>query len=221
MQIGDDFTETIDGNDSNQYVSWWPTEEANFTVGTALKSIFEKRKVGKTTINFKTDCVSEGYLPDHIIQLDTSTDQEDNMSAAWKAVYLKPKHGVVVGSTFSNLRKNCSTIVSRVIHAANLYSLKWSENHHSFWTPAKIYKLALSVRGTLMTWDEFNDIQTATSGSDLAEGIVGNKGKLINKARSGAYCTLGLPCEYQQQDGSSFQLCEEFEGQERLSGINF
>jgi len=195
MNIGDDFSGLKNGNIQGTYVSWWPKKRAKFEVGEVIKAAFKFKKKGTTNLDFVLDCHSEGFLPDHIISIPTTGGQEERMMSAWMQVY----H--VNEEKYSNLRNNCSTIVSRVLHAAGIGAEKWSENHHSFWTPACIRILARSAKGTFLSWKKFNELQKETSGADFARYVYDPQGRglvHVDEARSGYYCSTGVPCKFQR-----------------------
>jgi hypothetical protein len=126
-----------------------------------------------------------GEQPDHIVKMDTSAEQENKMKAEWLTVKMKAG-----GSSYKTLRKNCSTIVARCLHAAGFYALKWAVDNNFAWSPADIYRLAVKAGGTPILWTEF---QQRLQASGITAADYGN----ITKARSGRLCTIGVPCEYQ------------------------
>jgi hypothetical protein len=174
-----------------KYVSWWPGGDgAVFGVGDLVKSVFTKSKKGSHSLCFFSDIESEGYLPDHVIELRTTTNQETAMTAEWKTVFMKRS-----GASYANLRKNCSTIVARVLHAAGFHAQKWAVDSNWVWTPADVRKLAEKVGGVRLRWNDFADrvIQlSAKTVSSMAGGI--------DSARSGRLCSTGAPCAHQQNE---------------------
>jgi hypothetical protein len=110
------------------------------------------------------------------------------MRAAWRAVFLK--NG---GSSYRTLRKNCSTIVSRVLHAGGYHARKWSEDSNWVWSPADVARLARRAGGENMTWDDFLLCLGVSRISPIDWGF-------DVEARSGRYYTTGAPCRF-QRDG--------------------
>lgn len=192
LNIGTTFAKTTEVADNdNSYVSWWPVRGVDFKVPAMIKNVFQKAKTGRVRHTFTDDLVFEEYLPDHVIRLDTSAEQENDMRAAWRAVFLKDG-----GSTYKSLRKNCSTIVSRVLHAGGFYAKKWAVDCNFAWSPADIRKLALAAGGEAMQWPAFLEVLAE---NDIRPADFKNfEGDSIYQARSGRYCTTGAPCKYQK-----------------------
>jgi hypothetical protein len=195
INIGECFDVSFVGLTSN-YVSWWPndgdSEDPKAKLGKLgeFGNAFGPNRAGGRQFSIVSDVREEGYLPDHVIRLDTSEDQEKKMRAAWKEIYNKKG-----GASFKYFRKNCSTIASRVLHAGGLYSKKWAANLHFVWTPADIRKLALGAGGELMSWTDF----LAVLAKDYVEPTAFKKyGEPVTHARSGVYCTTGAPVKYQK-----------------------
>jgi hypothetical protein len=171
----------------NSYVSWWPGEGADFSVKGIVKSLFQKAQKGDRNATIIEDVNSEGYLPDHVIKLDSTGTQEANMKAAWLTVAHKKG-----GSSYKNLRKNCSTIVSRVLHAGGYYAKKWAIDTNFAWSPADVRRLADAAGGTHMTWVDFLEV--------LKKSNITAKDFPTTNARSGVYCSTGAPCDYQKTE---------------------
>jgi hypothetical protein len=183
MNIGGIFDKGAVSVAMNSYVSWWPSDGASFGVKDLMKSVFTSQK-GDHNPTIIDDIGSEGYLPDHVIFMNSSDDSEANMKAEWRTVFNKPG-----GASYKNLRKNCSTIVSRVLHAGGFHAKKWAVDCNFVWTPADVRKLAEGAGGGRMTWAQFLDVLQSNG---IAEGDLPE-----DEARSGIYCSTGAPCRYQ------------------------
>ena len=139
---------------SATYVSWWPgmkIAEAKNTIGFRMESATAGMKVamGKPKTNFVGDMTSEGYLPDHIIRLKTTANQQRDMQAKWASIREKE------GAHYRALYKNCGTIVARVMRAGNISAGKtafWYE-HALVWTPNKVKDYAMAAGGAPVKWD--------------------------------------------------------------------
>lgn len=181
MNIGSQFGTGRYGPDAN-YVSWWSAIEYS----NSTKKDLEK---GRPHPSFLADIDAEHYLPDHIIRLDSTAEQELAMRAAWQEIHSKQ------GASFKMLKKNCSTIASRVLHAGRFYARKWALDCNFVWTPADIRKLAVAAGGTLMQWDDFLAVLAE---SQITPDRLTSDGQTITHARSGRFCTTGAPCQFQQ-----------------------
>jgi hypothetical protein len=169
----------------NAYVSWWPS----VNIGSfGIKGLLKRNKKGRRNLTLAHDILDEGYLMDHVIKLDTDAGVEARMQAEWNAIRTKKK------ASYGAFRKNCSTIVSRVLHAGGLHAFKWAEDNNWVWAPSDVRRLALRAGGTLMKWRDFRDKVLSSSGLSSGEW------NYINHARSGRFCTCGAPVEH-QQDG--------------------
>jgi hypothetical protein len=184
MNIGDSFDNGEVDPILNNYASWWPGEGADFSIGGIIKSLFTKSQKGDFNFSIIDDIESETYLPDHVIKLDTSRDQQMLMKSEWRSVFRKPG-----GASYKNLRKNCSTIVSRVLHAGGFLAQKWAVDNNWAWTPADVRALADASGGTHMTWVAFLAVLAQ---SNIAPDELG-----AATARSGRYCSTGAPCRFQ------------------------
>ncbi|VTR96205.1 Uncharacterized protein OS=Acidiphilium multivorum (strain DSM 11245 / JCM 8867 / AIU301) GN=ACMV_24800 PE=4 SV=1 [Gemmata massiliana] len=149
----DQFTAYTGGLTKN-YVSYWPNTAAA-TFGVA--DVFGTRKQSRCKRSVVEDLQAEGYLPDWVIKLNTNTNQETRMMSEWASIRDKPK------STYGAFKKNCSTIVSRVMHAGGLYAKKWAVNCNWVWAPGDVRQLALKVGGQPMTWANFVPLLGATA----------------------------------------------------------
>ena len=183
INIGEAFEKprvALNGN----YASWLPS--AN--IGSfGVKGFFKRNKEASWNFSIAEDIVYETYLPDHVIKLDTDAAKENAMQAEWNAIRNKKN------ASYAAFRKNCSTIVSRILHAGGFYSRKWAENNNWVWAPSDIRQLATSAGGTFMKW---KDVRTILSASGLNAADWGQ----IWLARSGAFCTTGAPV-YKQKEG--------------------
>ncbi|MFT8244006.1 hypothetical protein [Roseomonas sp. BN140053] len=128
MLIGDRWSPT-----KPVYVSYWPEDSASL--------------VGKETSfkakNFLSDLVSEGYAPDHVIKINGLNKAA--MQAEWDAIRLKQN------SHYQMVRKNCSTIVARVLKKGAKTG-SFGMRHNAIWTPLKVKRLAFEMLGTEMGW---------------------------------------------------------------------
>ncbi|AMV30011.1 hypothetical protein VT84_36800 [Gemmata sp. SH-PL17] len=189
MNIGDKFQIRDKRGGEKCYVSWWPQSAQKFSgFGIALKTLVPTAlsKEGLSEQFFIQDIVSEKYLPDHVIRLDTNPQQENNMRAAWKEISNTFSEK---GTKYHALRQNCSTIVSRVLHAGGYHGFKWSVDTKWAWSPADIRKLVRG-QGHFMKWKEF---LVVLDKSGIKESDLPSK-----QARSGRLCTTGAPCRFQQ-----------------------
>jgi hypothetical protein len=184
MNIGNAFDKET-GSPSSNYVSWWPVgHAAQFDLLGALSGA----QKGTRSSSFIRDVIFEGYLPDHVIKMATTAEQEEKMRAAWCSIF--NKRG---GASYKEFRKNCSTIVARILHARGVHAKKWAVDCNWVWTPADVAGLAKGAGGASMKWRDFQGV-LAASKIDLRTCCK------VDKARSGRFCTTGAPCKY-QQDG--------------------
>lgn len=167
----------------DNYVSWWPTKPpGGFGVAGALSP---KKIKGIAGGDLASDIIRETYLPDHVIQLDTTTNEEALMQAEWKAIRRKRN------ASYKIFRKNCSTIVSRVLQAGGYYSQKWAENTNWVWAPSDILRLSLAAGGVQILWKDFSKLISKA-------GIKISDIQYIREARSGLFCSCGAPVAYQK-----------------------
>ena len=193
MNIGEEFDGPRDeyllgGNKC--FVSWFPSEGSNF----GLKTLFAKKQRGTALPSFVNDVNAEEYYPDHVIRLACSDESIRNMQAAWWQILLKPS-----GASYKAFRKNCSTIVSRVLHAGGFYAHKWALDNNLVWAPVDITKLAMAAGGVQMQWDDFLD-NVLVGPSDDADprnyNLETERGREINCARDAVFCSTGAPCRF-------------------------
>jgi hypothetical protein len=164
----------------NNYVSYWPFV-AGATFGVA--DVFGKRPAGDVKRSIADDIKAEGFLPDWVIKLASSNAKEQDMLAEWNAVRTK------VGKSYGAFKKNCSTIVSRVLHAGGFYAKKWAIDCNWVWAPGDIRRLALEVGGTRMKWSEVTPLLTAS-------GITPAAYWSRDYTRDAAYSNIGTPSKY-------------------------
>lgn len=199
-------------NSADNYVSWWPGSSKTFgpvaMIGTALlpRGLFKK---GISEDNFFYDIVSEGYLPDHVVYLDTS----DSMNLAMRAEWQSTRNGWfgkggILKYAYNPLKRNCSTIVSRVLAAGGCKTKKWAFNNNYVWTPADVLRLALNSKvgnPQLISWESFLKCYPNTIEATLVNTLQminenratdnrGAYGQLM--ARSGLLCTTGAPLHH-------------------------
>jgi hypothetical protein len=188
MNIGDIFDKGRVHSQLNSYVSWWPEHTTHFDV----RALFSKAQAGHTHVSLLSDINSEEYLPDHVICMKSTDAQEGMMRAEWRSVFLKEG-----GSSYKNLHKNCSTIVSRVLHAGGFHARKWSVESNWVWTPSDVAKLARAAGGKHMTWEQFLGVLKY---SDITwdQMIDSDTNMRIERARSGVYCSTGVPVWHQE-----------------------
>jgi hypothetical protein len=165
---------------SKNYVSYWPAT-AGATFGAA--DFFGKRSKGACKRSVADDILAEGYLPDWVIKLDTDDNEERDMLAEWATVRDKPK------GTYGAFKKNCSTVVSRVLHAGGFYAKKWAVNCNWVWAPGDVRRLALKVGGRALDWATFQPILTA---GGISPADYSNK----DFARDEAYNHIGVPSKF-------------------------
>ncbi len=189
INISKEFWLGDDAAGAKNYVSYWPGGDgANFGV---LGVLVSKKTKSQRNWSFADDMECEGYLPDHVIEMTTDAGKEKEMMAAWLSIHMKKG-----GGSYRNLRKNCSTIVSRILHAGGFYAHKWAVDNNFAWSPADVKDLALKAGGRAMTWDEF---LTVLRGSFIKpEDLKDGNGIQVTMARSGKYCTTGAPVRFQQ-----------------------
>lgn len=198
INLGDHFDEQRDGKygvtgptDAPgalfNYVSWFPSEGSDF----GFLDIFKFKQLGSPNSSFIDDIQCEGYYPDHVIKLACSDNALNQMIAEWRLIRLKPS-----GASYKAFRKNCSTIVSRVLHAGGFYAQKWAIDKNAIWTPANVLKLALAVGGVQMDWEEFLTLLQSSPGASPADWVLRSRGRVIDCARDRAFCSTGAPCRF-------------------------
>ncbi|MFT8244950.1 hypothetical protein [Roseomonas sp. BN140053] len=132
MSIDDDWSWL----NQNNYVSFWPEGAGGGLFGTG---------VGSTTeACIRKDLANEGYAPDHVIKL--SNLNQDAMRAEWK-------HTKTEFKRYRMLRENCSAAVARVLKAGSSAGGVY-QRHSAIWTPLNVKRLALSMGGTKISWEQ-------------------------------------------------------------------
>ena len=188
INIGKEFWYSDDAALNKNYVSWWPSQGASFGV---MGALFGKSQKGDSNPCLMDDMEAEGYLPDHVIEMPTSLAQEASMLAEWKTTLAHKG-----GASYKTLRKNCSTICSRVLHAGGFHAKKWAVENNFAWSPGDIRALAVTAGGTMLTWTAF--LAVLAPCFVFAANFKSANGTVIGTARSGVYCSTGAPCKYQK-----------------------
>jgi hypothetical protein len=157
MNITDNWVEGASDNGRN-YVSWWPGEQKKELLGHS-----KGRKFGVEASNFLEDIKDEGgYAPDHIIRVDNKSIDTNAMLAKWSEIRNKEN------AHYRYLRKNCSTIVARVMRTGTKSGSGWYR-HSTIWTPLKVKRFALDIGGKELDWLSFTEeISTFVSGPEAA-----------------------------------------------------
>lgn len=121
------------------HVSFWPGSGGNFADGWKPGIKF----AAKTKPSLFADVALETYAPDHVIRIKGLNILK--MGSKWQSIRNKQD------ANYRFLRKNCSTIVARVLGAA----VPWhSRPHHLVWTPCDVRDFAFKY-GEAITWDAF------------------------------------------------------------------
>ena len=167
-------------NLTRNYVSYWPAT-AGATFGAA--DVFGKRDHSRAVFSVAEDISQEGYLPDWIIKLNSGAGKENDMLGEWATIRDKPN------STYGAFKKNCSTIVSRVLHAGGYHAKKWAVDCNWVWAPGDVRRLALKVGGQPLTWAQFEPLLTAA-------GIPPSKYGFKDYTRDAAYGNIGVPAKH-------------------------
>ncbi|WP_444888827.1 hypothetical protein [Microbulbifer sp. JMSA008] len=119
-------------NNDTFYVSWWPAQGGGGLAGDSfLEDIRDE----------------EGYAPDHVIRIPKNKLDTLSMLAKWQEIRNKP------GASYKFVKKNCSTIASRVLKAGS--NKGGSSRHKPVWTPLCVKRLAYAMGGVDMNWVEF------------------------------------------------------------------
>lgn len=112
----------------DDYVSWWP--------------VSEKDNRRDPNPNFLEDLKSEGYAPDHVINVPNLNTRK--MQAEWEQILMTVRR-------YGFLRCNCSTIAARVLKAGSSAGGVMLRNN-VIWTPLKVKRLALAMGGKKMLY---------------------------------------------------------------------
>jgi len=186
INISKEFWGSDEAAMAKNYASFWPSKSADFGV---IGALFSKKQKGDSNTTFEDDIYAEGYLPDHVIEMPTDGAKERLMLASWLTILLKKG-----GSNYRTLRKNCSTVVSRILHAGGYHAKKWAVDCNFAWSPADIKNLAVAAGGTLMTWDAFCVVYKASF--MRLQDLTNSKGQQVTWARDSALCSTGAPCRF-------------------------
>ncbi|BFU91440.1 MAG: hypothetical protein NTAFB01_26270 [Nitrospira sp.] len=130
---------------TDTYASWFPGGEGADGLGVLPGRMYEH-----SSTTFEDDCSSEGCSdktpgkPEHIIQLWRLS--EPAMMAEWTKIRDKPY------AHYRLLRKNCSTIVARILRAGMTGLTVWNQAaaqawaHRIYWTPTDCVKFATVLK---------------------------------------------------------------------------
>lgn len=129
MMIGNSWND----REGKNFVSWIPDTDD------PKGGIF-----GRGNLTLLADLQFEGYAPDHIIEMPDSLDQ-GRMLAEWTKIRNK------ANAHYDIHRKNCSTILARVLAAAGAKA-GFLASHNLIWTPLKVKRLAMDMGGSEKTW---------------------------------------------------------------------
>jgi hypothetical protein len=157
---------------ASSYVSWWPESEKDNSSSPNL-SVF-------------ADLSEENYAPDHILRI--SVFNNNAAISKWAEIRNKPK------STYRFLRKNCSTIVSRVLLAGNTKPLGFGVSNNLIWTPIRVKRLADAMGAERKEWSWL--IDQFVSAGVLPEGMRAHLSKLAK--RDSAHGSSTTVCCYVQ-----------------------
>jgi hypothetical protein len=181
-QVDDASTSLTQGND--RFVSVWPggTQLTGPKANSAGPHPF-MRDCWKPCVNYMAVCkpsifadvALEGYAPDHVVRVTGLN--VGKMKAKWKSIRLKQD------AHYKFLRKNCSTIVARVLSAATPW---YKTPQQTVWTPTDIRDFARKL-GTTMLWSDFID-ELEGAGYCMAEQLAVLRGV---KRRSASRGTSG------------------------------
>jgi len=157
MNITDNWVDRSHNNGKN-YVSWWPGESKKELFGHS-----KGRKGGVEAENFMEDIKDEGgYAPDHVIKIDNKSIDTQAMLSKWAEIRGKEN------AHYRYLRKNCSTIVARVLRVGTKSGSGW-HRHSTIWTPLKVKRFALDIGGKELDWISFvEEISPHVSGPEAA-----------------------------------------------------
>jgi len=124
------------------YASWFPGKSTANPAesGADARGILPGRMYMKESCTFEADCDSEEGIPENAIQLPRLSIQ--HMMQLWTEIRDKPN------AHYRLLRKNCSTIVARILRAGMTTMSGWQQAkvqysaHCLYWTPADVLKFA-------------------------------------------------------------------------------
>jgi len=157
MNITDIWVDSASDNGKN-YVSWWPSDNKKEVFGHG-KGV----KFGVEAANFLEDIKDEeGYAPDHVIRIDNKSLDTQAMLSKWSEIRNKEK------AHYRFYRKNCSTIVARVLRDGTKSGSGWYR-HSTLWTPLKAKRFALDIGGQELDWLSFvEEISPYVAGPEAA-----------------------------------------------------
>jgi hypothetical protein len=125
-----------DGDNTVDWVSWWPGETST-----------EVRR-GAAFKQFEADLVKEKYVPDHILRVRGLN--EPRMQQEWQAIRSKQ------GAHYRFNVKNCSTIVARILRSGSSWTDRNPLRSHSvLWTPLQVKRFAINLGGVEVNWPDF------------------------------------------------------------------
>lgn len=137
------------------FVSWMPGFQEG---GHRMKRSTQYHRSGNMVPNFFFDLVVEGYAPDHIINIRATQAQIDRMVAMRRTIESKYSADNR-NPSYRMYRKNCSTIVARVLGAAYRgahFNFKSFIHKTVPWTPLEIKRVCQRLPNSrAYTWDEF------------------------------------------------------------------
>jgi len=193
LNIGDHFSLGAK-KDSANYVSWWPSKVAKFSwIGILLSYARLKSQEGTAQPSFPADVVCEKYLPDHIVELPTNAREEQQMVKAWNS-FVSTFQG-----KYNSVWKNCSTMVATILAGAGLHQI-----NRKMWTPTLLHQVVSAIASSQhKLWADMVPVLEHGQEIKVKEDIV------IGHARSGAYCTIGVPTLFQRDQRWSPQPLEK------------
>jgi hypothetical protein len=130
LAIGPFVPNTID---PKNYVSWWPSGS-----GASVLSMLPGVKHRMSVNNWSQDLKDEGRMPDTFVYLDEL--DIDKMKAEWWSIMTKPH------AHYRLARKNCATIVARVLIAGGAEKYSQYANLIHVWRPKDVLMFAYSIR---------------------------------------------------------------------------
>jgi hypothetical protein len=128
------------------YASWFPGQHLDDPdeSGADASGLLPGVMYMKQSCTFEDDCNSEGGLPEHAIPVRGL--RVSSMMTRWTEIRDKPN------AHYRLLRKNCSTIVARILRAGFAGLTNWQVAklhfyaHKPYWTPEDIRTFAQTIR---------------------------------------------------------------------------